>query len=188
MQPSARDQKTIARILKVNHAGEYSAIRIYKAQLFVARLMYPDLSKFLSETLRHEIEHCEKFRILMPSRTARSCRIMSLWGLGGYALGTMTSIFGRNGIMICTAAVESTVHEHLEDQKTFLRSRDEELRTLISEIQVQEDQHLHYAEHRLRAGGIFWTVLDRVVRLSTEAVIWLSTWGDVSRMKAEIRS
>ena len=62
------DRLTIARILKVNHAGEYGAIRIYRAQAWVARRIYPDLVAFLEETLRHEVLHCKMFREAMPQR------------------------------------------------------------------------------------------------------------------------
>jgi len=82
----ARDRLTIARILKVNHAGEYGAIRIYRAQLWLARRLYPDVVAFLEETLGHEIEHCAMFRNAMPRLNARPCQIMTLWGNGGLAL------------------------------------------------------------------------------------------------------
>ena len=54
----ARERFTIARILKVNHAGEYGAIRIYRAQLWMAQRLYPDVVAFLEETLSHEVHHC----------------------------------------------------------------------------------------------------------------------------------
>src|SRR5262249_21987468 len=98
---NAADKLTITRILKVNHAGEYGAIRIYRAQAWVARRLYPDVVPFLEATLAHEVRHCSMFRDAMPMRGARPCRVMSLWGNGGLILGFLTSLLGRQGIWIC---------------------------------------------------------------------------------------
>lgn len=178
--------RTISRILKVNHAGEYGAIRIYRAQLWVARRFYPDVVAFLQETLSHELNHCALFADAMPTRQARPCRIMSLWAHGGLVLGFLTALLGRRGIWICTAAVEATVHQHLEDQLFFLRDRDTELHALIESIQDEELSHLHYAEARIGPTNHFSYGLALIISRTTDVVIWLSTWGDSSRMAKEL--
>jgi 3-demethoxyubiquinol 3-hydroxylase len=176
------DRLTIGRILKVNHAGEYGAIRIYRAQLWVARRLYPDVAAFLEETLAHEIRHCAMFREAMSQKSARPCRVMSLWGNGGLILGFFTSLLGRQGIWICTAAVESTVHKHLDDQLHFLRGRDEELRSLIFSIREEEAAHMHHALVRIAARARWARLLNAIISGCTEAVIWLSTWGTSAKM------
>lgn len=180
------DRLTIGRILKVNHAGEYGAIRIYRAQLWVARRLYPDVVAFLEETLAHEIQHCAMFRQAMSQRSARPCRIMSLWGNGGLVLGFATSLIGRQGIWICTAAVESTVHKHLDDQLHFLGGRDEDLRSLISSIQGEEAAHLHYAVARIATKAPWARALQAIICGCTEVVIWLSTWGTSTKMSKDL--
>jgi len=176
------DRLTIGRILKVNHAGEYGAIRIYRAQLWVARRLYPDVAAFLEETLAHEIRHCAMFREAMSQKSARPCRVMSLWGNGGLVLGFFTALLGRQGIWICTAAVESTVHKHLDDQLHFLRGRDEELRALIFSIQEEEAAHMHHALVRIATRARWARLLNAIISGCTEAVIWLSTWGTSAKM------
>ena len=183
---NAADRLPIARILKVNHAGEYGAIRIYRAQTWIARRIYPDLVAFLEETLSHEVLHCTMFREAMPERGARPCRVMSLWGNGGLILGLLTSLLGRQGIWICTAAVESTVHRHLEDQLRFLGDRDEGLRALIVSIQCEEVAHLRHAEQRFVTNALWAKVLHACVSACTDAVIWLSTWGDSTKMAQKL--
>lgn len=182
----ARDRLTIARILKVNHAGEYGAIRIYRAQIWVARWRAPDAVPFLEETLAHEIEHCALFLGAMPQRQARPCRIMALWGNGGYVLGFVTALTGRQGIWICTAAVESAVHRHLDDQLHFLRDRDPEMFDAIKAIQDEELGHLNHAEERIVLRGWWARFLRRAIWVTTDTVIWLSTWGDSTRMAREL--
>ena len=185
---SDRDTLTIARILKVNHAGEYGAIRIYRAQVAVARLFYPDMVQPLSEMLRHEIEHCAKFRAAMPARHARPCRIMSLWSLGGSVLGCLTALMGRQSIWTCTAAVESAVHRHLDDQLLFLELRDSELHRIILDIREEELSHLNTAETNIRGSSILRRVLRGVISWLTNVMIWFSTWGDSTRMVRELEA
>jgi 3-demethoxyubiquinol 3-hydroxylase len=181
-----RDRLTIARILKVNHAGEYGAIRIYRAQIWVAKRLYPDIAPFLAETLSHENNHCAIFRAAMPQRDARPCRIMALWGNGGLVRGLLTALLGRQGIWICTAAVEAAVHRHLQDQLLFVRDRDPELHGLILAIQKEELMHLHYAEERLPEGKVLSPILGALISGATDLAIWLSTWGDSSQMAKEL--
>lgn len=184
----AAERRTIGRILKVNHAGEYGAIRIYRAQAWVARRLYPDVVGFLEETLSHEIRHCSLFQKAMQVRSARPCRVMSLWGNGGLILGFVTALLGRQGIWICTAAVEAAVHRHLDDQLQFLRGRDDELQTLIHSIQHEELGHLNYAQERIASKAVWTRGLRAMIAGTTDAVIWLSTWGESARMAQELRA
>ena len=117
---SPREALTIARIVKVNHAGEYGAIRIYAAQIAVARRLDPVEIPALADMREHEERHCAAFRDAMPARGSRPCRIMALWSRGGWLPGFMTALLGRQGIWACTAAVEAAVHRHLDDQLHFL--------------------------------------------------------------------
>jgi len=179
--------RTIARILKVNHAGEFGAIRIYRAQLWYAQKTTSDLVPFLLETLSHEMVHCQRFLDAMPSRDARPCNAMPLWGIGGSILGLATSLMGRNAVMVCTEAVEETVHRHLDEQMHYLTGRDEALREMVAEIQVEEVQHLRFAQSQVRPSPLNGA-LKALICVSTEVVIWLSTQGAVTRMVRGIRS
>ncbi|MBX4909617.1 MULTISPECIES: demethoxyubiquinone hydroxylase family protein [Rhizobium] len=177
---------TVRRILKVNHAGEFGAIRIYGAQIWMARRLFPEIGPALREMRDDEIEHCRLFRDAMPSRNAKPCRVMAFWSLGGYLLGFLTALGGRNMVWVCTEAVESTVHRHLEDQLIFLKSRDPQLHGLIASIQEEELAHLREAERNQTKRGIGRALLLPVIAALTDLMIWLSTWGDSSWMRAEI--
>lgn len=177
-----RDALTVARIVKVNHAGEYGAIRIYSAQLLVAGWFWPDCSPALAQMLRDERNHCAIFRAAMPPRRSRPCRVMQLWSYGGWLLGFLTACLGRQGIWACTAAVEATVHRHLDDQLAFLQDRDRELYRIILSIREEELAHLRHAEEHLPSPGLFQRILRVGIAAATDVLIWLSTWGDSSRM------
>ncbi|RDJ23608.1 demethoxyubiquinone hydroxylase family protein [Bosea caraganae] len=184
-----RDALTIKRIVRVNHAGEYGAIRIYSAQIAVARRLWPDMVPALRQMLADEIDHCTKFYAAMPERGSRPCRIMQLWSLGGSLLGLLTALMGRQAIWVCTAAVEKTVHRHLDEQLHFLQNRDAGLHAVINSIREEELAHLHHAEAQLgtEPRGSLQSAMQATIALVTEALIWLSTWGDSTRMTRALR-
>lgn len=177
-----------ARILRVNHGGEHGAIRIYRAQIAMAKLRAPDLLPFLRGTLEHEREHLTRFRALMPPRAAKPCRLMWIWSVGGAVLGAVTGLFGRDAILVCTEAVERTVHRHLDDQLTWLGERDPEMSAVIHDIQQQELGHMRFAEQAMSAANPFAPGLRFLIALATESLIWLSTRGDSLRLARELRA
>ncbi|HTQ14878.1 MAG TPA: demethoxyubiquinone hydroxylase family protein [Rhizomicrobium sp.] len=186
MDAGRRFRRTVKQILRVNHAGEYGAIRIYQAQILTARFLEPTLLPFLRETLAHEREHLAAFRELMPPRGTRPCGALPLWGTGGALLGLFTGLLGRDAIFICTEAVERTVHAHLERQLRWLGRDDPTLSQTIRAVQAQEEGHLRHAQAgqttRTRAGA----VLARFVAAVTALLIWCSTYGAPTRMKGNL--
>jgi 3-demethoxyubiquinol 3-hydroxylase len=183
---SARDALTIARIVRVNHAGEYGAIRIYSAQIAVSARRYPDVVPALTDMLQHEKKHCAAFLAAMPERNSRPCRVMSLWSWGGGLLGLITALMGREAIWICTAAVEAAVHRHLDDQLAFLAGRDHELQEIVLSIREEELAHLHHAQSQIVSLGRGSRSLQWLIAHVTDALIWHSTWGDSTRMLGEL--
>ncbi|ESY14003.1 MULTISPECIES: demethoxyubiquinone hydroxylase family protein [unclassified Mesorhizobium] len=186
--PSRQDALTVARIVRVNHAGEFGAIRIYSAQILVARRLWPDCVPSLSEMLGHERTHCAAFRAAMPARRSRPCRVMQFWSWGGWVLGFVTALLGPQGIWACTAAVEAAVHRHLDDQLFFLANRDHDLHGIILAIREEELAHLHHAEEQLKSPGPALNFLRSLISIATDVLIWLSTWGDSSRMTRALKA
>lgn len=178
---------SVARIAKVNHAGEYGAIRIYGAQIAVSRLLWPNLVPMVSELQRHEVIHCQLFRDAMRVRATRPCNAMFFWSWGGFALGFVTALLGPKAIWACTEAVEDTVHHHMTAQLDFLRMRDAQLFDLISSIRDEEQGHLDLAIREKGNASAFSRVLEGLVRASVNTVVWLSTWGASSRMSSDLR-
>lgn len=183
LERDARQALTIARIIKVNHGGEFGAVSIYQAQIWIARRFYPDTAPVLEDILQNEIRHCAAFQEAMPVRGARPCRLMRLWSTGGFLLGISTAILGRQAIWICTSAVEHAVHRHMKDQLVYLKHRDPELHDMVAAIQRDELMHLGTADAQVHSATILRAALHRFVFLVTDVVIWLSTSGDSSRMR-----
>lgn len=185
---SARDALTIARIVRVNHAGEFGAIRIHSAQILVSRWFWPDCVPALSEMLDDERRHCVLFHEAMPARKSRPCRVMHFWSYGGWMLGFLTALLGRQGIWACTAAVEAAVHRNLDDQLHILEGRDPELSAVILSIRDEEIAHLQHAEQQLVARNAALRALRGVISMATDTLIWLSTWGDSTQMERALKA
>ncbi len=184
----SKNQQLIQRILRVNHAGEHGAVSIYSAQLKRLSPGAKDLEAWLVETVSHEQDHRAAFREAMRPRSAKPCRALSVWSVGGWCLGWMTAMWGRTGISACTAAVERTVHAHLEEQIAFLRRHDTELAALVERIQSEEHAHLSYAEANLRSDSLIAGPLTAVIACATDVLIAISTRGDSIRLRYCLRT
>ncbi len=112
---------------------------------------------------------------------------MSFWSWGGWWLGLLTALMGRQAIWICTAAVDATVHRHLDDQLHFLNGHDRGLAAIILSIREEELARIQHAEDHIDARGGGARLLRRMITFATEAVIWLSTWGDSTRTARVLR-
>jgi 3-demethoxyubiquinol 3-hydroxylase len=181
-------RRTVWRILRVNHAGEQGAISIYGAQIALAKARYPDLLPWLEETLEHEKGHRRTFLDLMPARSTTPCPVASVWSVGGAILGLMTALLGRHGVIVCTAAVERTVHRHLAEQIAYLSGRDDELADGIRKVQVEENAHLAFAEERHDPQALLARVLSGGISIITEALMFIATRGDSMRLNAALRA
>jgi ubiquinone biosynthesis monooxygenase Coq7 len=175
--------RTIRQILRVNYAGEYAAIRIYGAQIAVSRFLAPGILDFLDHTIAHERRHAAQFLALMPARATRPCGATFLWGVGGSMLGFLMGMLGRNGVMICTQAVERTVHAHLNEQITWLGDADPVLLQAIIAIRDEEVGHHDNALARRSCYSMAARFLDGTVALATNLLIWFSTYGVSTRIK-----
>ena len=181
-------KRMVKRILRVNHAGEQGAIAIYGAQISRAKSRYPDLLPWLEETLGHEKKHRDTFLALMSTRAVTPCPVAGIWSAGGSVLGFVTALFGRRGVVVCTAAVERTVHKHMVEQIVYLQGRDDALADGIRQVQVEEDAHLAFAEANHDPRAPFARFLSALVAVVTEILIWLATRGDSVRLGAVLRA
>jgi 3-demethoxyubiquinol 3-hydroxylase len=173
-RPTQAQRAEVERILRVDHAGEFGAINIYRAQRALARLFYKDIVPKLDEMLAHEREHFRRFDSLLKARRVRSCYALYIWAAGGAMVGFITGALGRNAIWVCTDSIESTVLHHLEWQLSFLSAHDAEAHDAVLSIKGDEEAHRDFGQtHGVRSpiyAPVFW-----VVRRSTEIAIWLST-------------
>lgn len=161
------------RYLRVDHAGEFGAIQIYRAQILIGRLLRRPYVALLQDFLSHERTHLATFGDLLAARGVRRCRSFLLCGIGGYALGLSTALLGEHAVMACTRAVETVVNRHLQEQLAYLIDTDPQAHAAVASIVRDELEHRDVAAERVGADGPLTHAVDAVVAISTESVIWL---------------
>lgn len=135
----ATPAETIERIIRVDHAGEYGAARIYEGQLAV--LGRGDKGDVLRHMKAQEQVHLDTFGALIAKRRVRPTALLPFWHLAGFALGAVTAAMGERAAMACTVAVEEAIDEHYAAQAASLGEDEAELRDTIEKFRAEELEH-----------------------------------------------
>jgi len=162
---------TAKKILKVNHAGEFGAINIYRAQILFARLFDRDYRSSLEGFLHDEERHMQIFWEEIKRRNGVKCKSYWLCGIGGWFMGFISSLFGKSGVMACTWAVESVVVSHLYSQLAYLRDREDHAAyNVVKSILDDEKNHRDFGQAE---GGksLLYAPFRFMVSAFTEGVI-----------------
>jgi 3-demethoxyubiquinol 3-hydroxylase len=170
-----RKPQTVEHILRVDHAGECGAIRIYRSQIAVARVLHPSCVSALQRMLEHELRHFQTFDSMLKQRNVRPCHALPLWMMGGWVLGTATAVLGEKAIWVCTAAIENTVNQHLDHQVEVLAASDQEALAAVQSIRRDEEEHEGHAVENGGEGRGLYQLLRWLVKGATSLAISLST-------------
>ncbi|HTN09693.1 MAG TPA: demethoxyubiquinone hydroxylase family protein [Acetobacteraceae bacterium] len=129
----------VARMIRVDHAGEYGAKRIYQGQLAV--LGHTDKAETIRHMQAQEQVHLDTFAALIAQRRVRPTALLPFWHLAGFALGAATAALGTRAAMACTVAVEEAIDEHYRAQVETLGESEPELRQTIETFRAEELEH-----------------------------------------------
>ena len=152
---------TTQRMIRVDHAGEYGAARIYAGQLAV--LGRGDKGDLIRHMRDQEQVHLDTFKTLIADRRVRPTALLPFWHLAGFALGAVTAVMGEKAAMACTVAVEEAIDAHYGAQIDALPESESELRSTLTAFRAEEAEHRaigleHGAEqapgYRLLSGAI----------------------------------
>ena len=124
------DKKTLEEIIRVDHAGERGAIKIYEGQLLALKTIKQDdgLKDIIEEMKEHEKEHLEYFEIEIQKRKVKPTFFLPLWDVMGVALGFGTAVLGKKAAMLCTASVEEVIEDHYQAQLNKLGNDEKDLK------------------------------------------------------------
>ena len=166
-------REVLEEIIRVDHAGEYGATKIYDGQIAI----FGKNSK-LGKTIQHmadqEQEHIDKFNELILEHRVRPTALLPLWNVAGYALGASTALMGEKAAMACTVAVEKVIGEHYQEQLELLGDDHKDLKKTISKFRDDELEHHdigieHDAE---KAPG--YKIMTKVIELGCKTAIAIS--------------
>src|ERR1051326_8654205 len=133
----------IESMIRVDHAGEYGAVRIYEGQLAVLKRRKGAAASV--ETIQHmadqEQRHLKAFDRLVNERRVRPTALEPVWRVAGFALGAVTAAMGEKAAFACTAAVEEVIDEHYASQITALKDKDPALTSTVADFRADEAAH-----------------------------------------------
>jgi ubiquinone biosynthesis monooxygenase Coq7 len=168
----------VARILRVDHAGEYGAVRIYEGQMAVlGRKRDPgtrEAARRVAAMAAQERAHLATFERLLPARRVRPTALLPLWHVAGFALGAATALMGPRAAMACTIAVEETIDRHYADQRDRLGADEALLSATIERFRHEELEHRDVAEAAGGREAPGFSPLAAAIRLGSRCAIWLS--------------
>jgi len=163
----------VARMIRVDHAGEYGAKRIYDGQLAV--LGRSPEAAAIRRMAEQEARHLEAFDRLIVARRVRPTLFHPLWHVAGFALGAATALLGERAAMACTVAVEEVIDEHYTRQAEALGEDEAELRATVEEFRGHEREHREVGiAHGARAAPAY-PLLSGAIKAASRLAIWLST-------------
>lgn len=162
----------IARMLRVDHAGEYGAVRIYEGQLAV--LSGSASGAVVAHMAEKEREHLQTFDRLLPERRVRPSLLLPVWHVAGFALGAATALLGPKAAMACTVAVEEVIDEHYANQVALLGEDEEALRSVCQRYRDDELEHRETALQQGAEQAPGYRPLTAIIKTGSRAAIWLA--------------
>ncbi|MFQ3623275.1 MAG: demethoxyubiquinone hydroxylase family protein [Acetobacteraceae bacterium] len=162
----------VHRMIRVDHAGEYGASRIYAGQLAV--LGHTDTRPLLEHMAEQERVHLETFSRMIADRGVRPTAMLPLWHVAGYVLGAGTALLGSRAAMACTVAVEEAIDEHYRDQAAALGEDERPLRETIERFRAEELEHRDIGlEHEAELAPAY-RLLSAVIKAGCRIAIRIS--------------
>ena len=166
----------IEEFIRVDHAGERGAVKIYEGQLLALNTLVKDesLKKTIEEMIIHEKEHCDFFEKEIKKRNIKPTKFLPLWDLLGVGLGFGSTILGKKAAMLCTASVEEVIDKHYQNQIDQLDSSEKDLKRKI--IKFREDE-LHHKDIAYEKGATkkgLYSVMDKIIKTGSKLAINIS--------------
>ena len=166
----------VEEFIRVDHAGERGAVKIYEGQLLALNTLVKDekLKKTIEEMKVHEKEHCEFFEKEIKKRNIKPTKFLPLWDLLGVTLGFGSTLLGKKAAMLCTASVEEVIDKHYQNQIDQLDKSEKELKNRI--IKFREDE-LHHKDIAYEKGATkkgCYSILDKVIKTGSKIAINIS--------------
>jgi len=170
------NQKTLEEIIRVDHAGERGAIKIYEGQLLALKTIKQDndLKDKIEEMKEQEKKHLEYFEKEIQKRKIKPTSLLPLWDLMGVTLGFGTALLGKKAAMLCTASVEEVIEDHYQNQLQKLGNDEKDLKAKIEKFKEDEIEHKNMAYETGVTNKGFYSIMDKVIRTGSRIAITIS--------------
>ena len=166
----------VEEFIRVDHAGERGAIKIYEGQLLALNTFIKDdnLKKTIEEMKDQEKEHCNYFENEIKIRNIKPTKLMPLWDLLGVSLGFGSTLLGKKAAMLCTASVEEVIDEHYKKQINQLKPDEKILKEKIKKFRLDELHHKDIAYEKGATKKGLYKILDKIIKTGSKVAINIS--------------
>ncbi len=170
------NQKTLEEIIRVDHAGERGAIKIYEGQLLALKTIKQDnnLKNKIEEMKEQEKEHLEYFEKEIQKRKIKPTYLLPLWDVMGVALGFGSALLGKKATMLCTASVEEVIEDHYKNQLKKLGNDEMDLKNKIEKFRGDEVDHKNMAYESGATNKGLYSIMDKIIRTGSRIAITIS--------------
>ena len=170
------DPKKLEEFIRVDHAGERGAIKIYEGQLLALSTIVKnnDLKEMIRDMKKHEQEHCNFFEDEIRKRNIKPTKLLPLWDLLGLGLGFGSTILGKKAAMLCTASVEEVIDGHYKSQIDQIGSDENDLKKNIIKFRNDEINHKDIAYDNGATKEGFYTIIDKIIKTGSKLAIKIS--------------
>ena len=170
------NKKKIEEFIRVDHAGERGAVKIYEGQLLALNTLVKDdnLKKTIEEMKVHEKEHCDFFENEIKKRKINPTKLLPLWDLLGVGLGFGSTLLGKKAAMLCTASVEEVIDDHYLNQIKQLGDDEKNLKKKITKFRQDELNHKDIAYEKGATKKGIYSILDKIIKTGSKIAINIS--------------
>ena len=170
------DPKKLEEFIRVDHAGERGAIKIYEGQLLALSTIVKnnDLKEMIRDMKEHEQEHCNFFEDEIKKRNIKPTKLLPLWDLLGLGLGFGSTILGKKAAMLCTASVEEVIDGHYKNQIDQIGLDEQNLKNNIIKFRNDEINHKNIAYNKGATKEGFYILIDKVIKTGSKLAIKIS--------------
>ena len=171
-----KTNKRVQEFIRVDHAGERGAVKIYEGQLLALNTLVKDesLKKTIEDMKIHEVEHCQFFEKEIKKRNIKPTKFLPLWDLLGVGLGFGSTLLGKKAAMLCTASVEEVIDKHYLDQINQLGPEEKELKKKISKFREDELHHKDIAYEKGASKEGLYYFMDKIIKTGSKIAINIS--------------
>ena len=171
-----KTKKNIEEFIRVDHAGERGAIKIYEGQLLALNTLVKDedLKQTITEMKKHEEEHCNFFENEIKKREIEPTKLLPIWDLIGLGIGFGSTILGKKAAMLCTASVEEVIDGHYKKQIDQIGVDEKKLKKKIIKFREDELHHKNIAYDQGATKKGIYSAMDLIIKTGSKMAIKIS--------------
>ena len=170
------NKKILEEIIRVNHAGERGAIKIYEGQLLALKTIKQDetLKDTIEKMKKQEKEHLEYFEKEIQKRKIKPTYLLPLWDVMSVALGFGSALLGKRATLLCTASVEEVIDGHYKNQLKKLGNDEKDLKKKIEQFKDDEVSHKNIAYEFGATNKGLYSIMDKIIQTGSRIAITIS--------------